>query len=47
MTSLLYFDTRLLMLRARRRVFLRLVRGGVLGLSAVASIAFLGGYLVG
>ena len=47
MTSLLYFDTRLMMLRARRRAFLRLVRGGVLGLFAVASIAFLGGYLGG
>ena len=47
MTSHIYFDTRLLMLRARRRAFLRLVRGGVLGLSAVASCAFLAGYFMG
>lgn len=43
----LYNDARLLMLRARRRGFLRQVRVGVLAVSAVASIAFLSGYLGG
>lgn len=47
MTYLLYPQARLLMLRARRRVFLRQVMVRGLALSAVASIAFLSGYLGG
>lgn len=43
MTSHLYFDTRLLMLRARRRAFVRLVMGVVACSCAVASCAFLVG----
>lgn len=47
MTSPFYPQARLLMLRAHRRVFLRQLRVGVLAVSAVASIAFLSGYLSG
>lgn len=43
----LYNDTRLIVLRARRRVFLRRSMVGAGLVSAVASIAFLSGYLGG
>lgn len=47
MTSILYSDTRLMMLRQRRRAFFRRV-GVWAGLTAfVASCAFLGGFLSG
>lgn len=47
MTSIFYPQAHLMMLRAHRRAFLRRLRVGVLAVSAVASIAFLSGYLGG